>query len=312
VSHENVPLWERKGIKGLVCQDDLYTTFSGDAETDEFERFITSIEEPGQEAIESLLARSKLKPADWESIAKFVAAQQLRTPLHFIESNAKLERHTQEALESLIRKYEERGAIVADDDSNGRPVDSLFRDTLKVTIEPPNDGGNKGAVRAHIKSPRSAWMAAQRHHLTNNIGHIVKHRWRIAEPNRDEEWPLTDHPVLTLNYNSPDQYDFGAGWGREGSEFILPISPKAALYTTVGGRQTGRFTFSPEQTKELQRLMLERAFRWVLSRTQLAWIPTTRPREVNADKFAAERKAWKQWNPVQSEAEAEFKPNPPA
>jgi hypothetical protein len=148
VSHENVPLWERKGIKGLVCQDDLHTTFFGDAETDEFERFIPSIEEPGQEAVESLLARSKLKPADWESIATFVAAQQLRTPLHFIESNAKLERHTQEALEFLIRKYDERGAIVADDVSNEPPADNFFRDTLKVTIELPSDGGDKGAVRA--------------------------------------------------------------------------------------------------------------------------------------------------------------------
>jgi len=64
VSHENVSLWELKSIKGLVCQDDLYTIFSGDNETDEFERFITSIEEPGQAAIDKLLAHAKLKPAD--------------------------------------------------------------------------------------------------------------------------------------------------------------------------------------------------------------------------------------------------------
>ncbi len=74
VSHENVPHWERRAIKGLVCEDDLYTVFSGDDETDEFERFMTSIEEPGQEAIEKLLAHSKMKPADWQNIAKFVAA----------------------------------------------------------------------------------------------------------------------------------------------------------------------------------------------------------------------------------------------
>jgi hypothetical protein len=54
VPHKNVPLWQRKGIKGLVCEDDLYTVFAGDAETDEFERFMTSIETPGQEAIEIL------------------------------------------------------------------------------------------------------------------------------------------------------------------------------------------------------------------------------------------------------------------
>lgn len=99
-----------------MCQDDLYTTFSGDAETDEFERFITSIEEPGQEAIEKLLTRSKMKPADWQNVATFVAAQSLRTPLAFLEHTQRTERNSQEALESLILKYEAQGAIVPDED----------------------------------------------------------------------------------------------------------------------------------------------------------------------------------------------------
>jgi hypothetical protein len=49
------------------------------------------------------------------------------------------------------------------------------------------------------------------------------------------------------------EYDFGAGWGKENSEFILPISPKVALYTKIGDRATGPFTFSHEQTTVRQR-----------------------------------------------------------
>jgi hypothetical protein len=61
-------------------------TFEGDQEGDDFEKFITrEIEEPGQAAIEKLVANVKMKPADWYSIARFVAAQQMRTPLYFIE-----------------------------------------------------------------------------------------------------------------------------------------------------------------------------------------------------------------------------------
>lgn len=309
VPHENVPRWELKSIKGLVCEDDLYTVFSGDSETDEFERLMTSIETPGQEAMEKLLARSRMSRADWHSIAKFVLAQQLRTPLHFMESNAKLERQTQEALEALVRKYEERGAIVADIDGDEPPVDNFFRDTLTITIEPPTDGSGKAAIRAHIKSPRSAWMASQRHHLTKNLDHVTKQRWRVAEPHGDEEWPLSDHPVLTLNYNSPEDYAFDAGWGHPGSEFILPISPRAALYARVGEQKTGPFTFSREQTTMLQRLMVERSFRWILARQPPEWVATERPREVNRDRFIAEQHTWKHWNVLQSEAEAEFEPN---
>jgi hypothetical protein len=84
------------------------------------------------------------------------------------------------------------------------------------------------------------------------------------------------------------------------------VTNRWALYAKAGERQTGRFTFSPEQTRELQRLMLERAFRWILATRELPWVSPARPREVNPEKFAAEREAWKQWNPMQSEAEAQF------
>jgi hypothetical protein len=291
----------------LVCQDDLYTTFSGDAETDEFERFMTSIEEPGQEAIEKLLARSKMKPADWQNIGKFVAAQSLRTPLAFLEHTQRAERHMQEALESLIRKYEAPGAIVPDEDKPQPP--NFLSDTLKVAIEPPPDGGNKAAVRAEVKSARSVWMATQRHHLTNNLHHVVNHRFRAAAAFDDAEWPLCDHPVLTLNYYRRGEFDFDAGWGKKNSEFILPISPKIALYTKIGDKATGSFTFTREQTAELQHIMAKRAFRWILATRELPWVVTARPREVNPTRFEQERQFWREWNRTQNQAEAEFEPN---
>ena len=42
VSHPNVPQWQNLTIRGLARQRDLYTTFEGDAEGDDFEKFITS------------------------------------------------------------------------------------------------------------------------------------------------------------------------------------------------------------------------------------------------------------------------------
>jgi hypothetical protein len=290
-----------------VCEDDLYTVFSGDAETDEFERFMTSIETPGQEAIEKLLARSQMKPADWHAIAKFVAAQSMRTPLAFVEITRRTARHTQEALEELMRKYETRGVIVSDDERPAPP--NILRDTLKVSIEPATDGSDKAGIRAETKSARSVWMATQRHHLTNNVHHITRHRWRAVHPFGDEEWPLTDHPVLTLNYYERGKYDFEAGWGKPGSEFILPVSPKVAIYTKVGDKATGPFTLTRELTEELQRIMVDRAFRWVLATKQLPWVASAHPREVNAQRFEQERQFWREWNPAQSRAEAEFEPN---
>ena len=54
VSHSDVPEWRRHPIRGLGQQADLYTTFDGFSEGDDFERFITrEIEEPGKTRLKS-------------------------------------------------------------------------------------------------------------------------------------------------------------------------------------------------------------------------------------------------------------------
>src|SRR5229473_8317927 len=66
VSHESVPMWSKQSIRSVVRQADLYTTLQGDQETDDFEKRITRLyEEPGQEAIEKLLASQRMISLDW-------------------------------------------------------------------------------------------------------------------------------------------------------------------------------------------------------------------------------------------------------
>jgi len=79
VPHQNIPEWGEHRIRGMTKQRDLYTTFEGDQEGDDFEKFITrEIEEPGQAAIEKLIGNFKMKPVEWHAVAKFVAAQQMQ------------------------------------------------------------------------------------------------------------------------------------------------------------------------------------------------------------------------------------------
>ena len=116
VSHPNVPEWQPRVIRRLAQQPDLYTLLSGGKEEDEFEIFITrGVEEPGQQAIEKLLGRSSMKPADWHSVARFVVAQDLRTPLNFLEWMPQFKKHIGEAFKETIRKYEAMDQIVAEE-----------------------------------------------------------------------------------------------------------------------------------------------------------------------------------------------------
>ena len=308
VSHPNVPEWHHLPIRGLAQQPNLYTLLSGGKEEDEFETFITrGFEEPGQRAIETLLSRSSMKRTDWHSIARFVVAQDLRTPLGFLESMERFEKHFSEVFENTIRKHEAMDPIAAAKYAAAeRPAVNYWRDTLRISIDRPSDPGGQATVRSEVSSARSVWMTHTRHLLENRSDIVCKHHWRAAKPADGEEWPLTDHPVLRLNYNGPEQYDFKGGWDSKGSEFIMPVSPHLAVYSQIGTRGRGPFTFSLEQTRTVQRLLVERAFRWVLASRPLPWVAEVRPRIVDADTFKAEQDSWKRWNPDQAEAEARF------
>jgi hypothetical protein len=113
--------------------------------------------------------------------------------------------------------------------------------------------------------------------------------------------------VVTLNWYGPGKFDFGAGWGRERSEFILPVSPDLAIATPIGSKERGTFYATPEQTRELQQIVVTRALRWVFVRRPAPWIAKFRPRVLDAQAFEAEREAWRTWNDMHLGTEAEFR-----
>jgi hypothetical protein len=114
--------------------------------------------------------------------------------------------------------------------------------------------------------------------------------------------------VLTLNYFSPGRYDFGAGWKRKGSEFVLPVSPRVAVCTQVGSNNHGPRTMTAQQTHIIQRFMAERAFRWIIARRGAGgWVPSVRPRTINAEAYATEQDAWGRWHSAHTQSELEFR-----
>jgi hypothetical protein len=109
-------------------------TFEGDQQGDDFVKFITrEIEEPGQAAIEKLIANAKMKPTDWHSIARFVAVQQMRTPLLFIEwvkrRNERMPQTLQSILDEVGRKSPAELAAAERDPDTA----NYLREKLRVT-----------------------------------------------------------------------------------------------------------------------------------------------------------------------------------
>jgi hypothetical protein len=313
VPHANVPDWQSRGIKRVGRQVDLYTTLEGAEETDGFEKHITrTYEEPGQEAIEKLLAKGRMSPLDWKSIARFVALQQMRTPLYFLEFVKRLNDDAPKILEKIVEELPERLAQhrASDEHPQHDVADgpNYLGEHLRISVQPGVGPAGETAIGAEVSSSRAAWLSTITGMLVRLERVVCQHRWRTIEPAGDAEWPLTDHPVLTLNYFGPDRYDFGAGWGRKGSEFILPISPRIAVAMQVGSNNHGPRQMTVEQTRGIQRFMAERAFRLIVARSRAAgWVRSDRPRTINAEAYATEQEAWRRWHSVHIESEQEFR-----
>jgi uncharacterized protein DUF4238 len=316
-SHAGVRSWRPELISRLTRQTDLYTEHRSGRDVDSFETFITrEFEEPGQRAIEKLVARSRMTPADWHAIARFVVTQDLRTPQSFVEWRRGLQKNIQKSLESSIEKLEDhlrRKRAEVPHTSSGIPSvpesetsDNAFVDVFKISVDRSHATDGLVPVRADIRSARSVWMAHIRHLLTGKADIVCKHHWCSMVPSPGEEWPLTDHPVLCLNYNSPEDYNFGGGWGNPGSEFIMPVSPRLAVYTQVEKRHSGPITLDAPKTRQLQQLFVERAYRWILAREPMDWVEKFRARMVDAARYAAEQEAWNKWHAEQARGEADF------
>lgn len=134
---------------------------------------------------------------------------------------------------------------------------------------------------------------------------LQNHKWSIVEPHGSAEWFTSDHPAMRLNFHSVESYDFGGGWGREKCDLFLPVSPRHLLYAQVGSVYPERFTFSPEHTRLMQRLLAERAHRWIFARVPIASVAQDRPRIIDAGRFKAEEQFWVEWDEANRQAESD-------
>lgn len=309
VSRPQVPEWRLRPIRGLAFQPDLYTSFTGGQEIDEFERWITTeYENPGLEAVDKVLAGRRMTPSDWNSIARFVAAQDVRTPLNFIEFMRLCGEQMPAILDECVSEYQRLSKIGVVGIASKSKQNALAK-SLSVRVgQTAQPSSGKAAIRVEAP-PRKLWLASIRHVLAGATAVLCQHRWSLATPDGDEEWPITDHPVLRLNYYRTDQYDFRGGWGNKGSEILMPLSPRHLLYVQVGRKLSNRFTFSREHTGLVQRLIVERGHRWVFALHPAPWVARFKPRKIDAAAFSAEQAAWAHWHAEQSQAEMRLEGN---
>jgi hypothetical protein len=142
---------------------------------------------PIRRATTSRRAR-RLKSADWHSIARFVAAQQMRTPLFFIEWVKRFNESMPETLRSILDEVGRKSPAELGAAEREPDIANYLREKLRVTVDPVPDSGGVALVQAEVSSSRTAWLRFMRRMLTKRTELFYKHRWRVMKLAGDAGW----------------------------------------------------------------------------------------------------------------------------
>lgn len=309
VAAERIPEWLRMPVKGVAYQRDLYTQSNPDGDLDDFERMVAEkYEGPGLRSIERVLTGVRLTSVDWRNIGHFVACQDVRTPASLVEEIQKWNRDLPEFLSKNMQETIDEMESAVRGGPPPTPHEQSgaeLKDVLRVHIEKiPTEQGGGAWVKSEIVGGRKLWLSMNRHLLGGIARVFAEHRWGIYEPFGDTEWPLTDRPVLKLNWYGEGKYDFKGGWGNPKGDIMMPLSPRKLLHVEVGRRCTGKnHVMSKELTELTQRLLCENAFRWIFATKPIPMFAEHRPRVVSRDDFEHEEAEWLAWHRDQGESE---------
>lgn len=306
VSHEKVPLWKSNSIRGIAYRAHLYTSLVAGKESDEIEKWLDrEFEAPAEESLQKVTSDAQLNDRDWQRLALFLAAQDVRTPARLQENlrrwTAMLPDLIEKTLRESVKKLE--GARVS-----GQAIavpETTPKNYIPFRLTTEFDPGKAtGKLKGETIAGRGLWLFNIRRLLSKTAHVLTKHRWTILTPPSGIKWFTSDDPVIRLNFHSYEKYDFKGGWGSKGTEIMLPLSPRHLLYTQVGHRPPRRGTELPrEKAMMICRFIAEHAHRMIFAEEQDYTIPILRPRTVSAQLFQDEEKQWQKWHDEQTEAE---------
>ena len=306
VSHAHIPLWKLRNIGAVAYHSHLYTRLIAGAESDDLENwFNTEFETPAEEPIRKVLEDRQLTASDWRNLIRFLAAQDVRTPARLIDSTKRSIRETPEQLEQVLARAKEAMRIAK---QTGKPLPTALvpnREFMPLRITTEVDQDKKmGQLKVELLIGRGTWHFEIKHLLDKTLDILLTHNWGILSPPEGLRWFTSDDPVVKLNYYNEYKYDFGGGWGRIGTEIMLPLSPYHLLYTKIGTPAPPcRTTLTFSKAKFIRRFIAEHAHRMIFASTEDPQVRKLKPREVNLEKVRYESEQWRNWHQVQSDAE---------
>lgn len=268
--------WEKRHISDVAFHHNLYTSCGTGEDDDDLERWLGSeFEITAGAVLARAITDQQLTPADFRTLAKFVELQILRTPAHYFRKEESwyesVQKTLKESHDDLLSRAAKTGSVPQaklDATFEARTVVSARMRKLlpiRVTREDDEELGI-ARFRTDAVTGRPMWRYEMQRMLKNPEVTLVNHRWTILHAPIGIEWPTSDDPVMCLNYQSANEYNFGGGWGSDGTEIMLPISPTHLLYTQINKKVPPRGTILLyDQALKIKHLIVEHAHREIYS-----------------------------------------------
>ena len=268
------------------------------------------IEAPAQKALKKVRSDENLKDIDLNNIIRFMALQDVRTPIRYMEHI----KRSQKQMPEVVKKVSKQLNKVLEESNNPEDLPKLEKHSgsnmIPMNVEKEIvKNSDQGYLKTDILFGRSSWLFMIRHLLNKTYKILKEHNWNIIKAPDEMEWLTSDNPVIKLNYYGKGKYDFKGGWGNEGTEIIFPLSPNHLLYTQIG-KETYSNQISLQLAHKIQRFIAENAHRFIFSADPIDDIEKIRPRIVDSDAFKKEKKAWENWHDNQKKAKLDMIMNP--
>ena len=242
VNDARIPLWKEPPISRVAHRLHLHTRVAAGQETDDIERWMDSeFESPAEDALRKGTSDAQMTTADWDRLVRFLAAQDVRTPVRLLEHlqrwHKMMPRLLEDTMQKAVRSLEEaKRSGTPLTHAKARDGDFL---PIRVTkqIQP---GQALGLLKAEVLVGRSSWLFGVRRALSSTLKVLMQQRWSILKPHGGLVWFTSDDPVIRLNRYGKGNYDFKGGWGNPGTEILFPLGPHHLMYAKVGEKPPRR------------------------------------------------------------------------
>lgn len=310
VSNDKCNLWKEKSTKSIASQQDFYIMLKKKEEADDIEKYTNEkFETPASKPLKKAVEGKELLEDDWKAIINYIGCQIVRTPA-FVSKMLDISKNKlKDTFQQTISEIEKKLNNMSLEELKNYSKSKVYRENnemfpLKI-VDTGVNCGDKSLVKVETVIGKSYYLQGMMHLLSETIGVLHKHEWRIINLDDKVKIPTSDDPVICLNYYADDTYDFGGGWNNIGSEIIFPISPSKLIYTKVGEKDI-QFELNYDLSMKIKTMIVEHAHRRIFSIDKERWITKVRKRYVNSDEFQREKEMLENWHKNYKNIESEY------